>query len=176
MDYYRTIYSIFIEDNNNNVWKLSAIPPSISRKKRQLRFNPRWGPNHRTDDGTQRIILLEIPFTCKMAAVVCSWHAPPPTLSPPFPSFSLPPSLPLAEAALPFPRRERWRGALRRDACVKRPNSLPPPHAHYTGPCFSRRNGSPWSSVERRLARDGTPFQPLAHTYLPGLWKINARG
>lgn len=50
----------------------------------------------------RRIILLEIPFTCKMAAVVCSWHAPPPTLSPPFPSFPLPPFLLSPKRPCPF--------------------------------------------------------------------------
>lgn len=100
----------------------------------------------RSDRRGARIILLEIPFTCKMAAVVCSWHAPPPTLSPPFPSSPSPSSTlsrrpPLAKAALPFPRRW-WRSVATPVSSVKRPNSLPPPHAHYTGPCFSRRNES----------------------------------
>lgn len=154
MDYYRTIYSIFIEDNNNNVWKLSAIPPSISRKKRQLRFNPRWGPNHRTDDGTQRIILLEIPFTCKMAAVVCSWHAPPPTLSPPFPSFPLPPFLLSPKRPCPF---QDENGDAARSVATP-VLSVPTVYHHHTpitpGRAFrdeTGRRGRPWNEGWREM-------------------------
>lgn len=100
----------------------------------------------------------------------------PDSLSPPFSSLSLsilhrPPPLaallpPLAKAALPFRRRERRRGALRRDACVCR-LSVPTVYHHHmpiaTGPCFSRRNES-WS-WKRTLARDGRPsmLPPLFH-------------
>ena len=164
-------------------------------------------------------IPLEIPFTCKMAAVVCSRHAPPLTLSPvsslilclsASASFSLSLSLThththtlsLSESLfgrsvvplLPFDGlalSKRRRDETRRDetrfvatpVSVKRPNSLRR-HAHYTGSCFSRNESgrkyvARWKYppvLSSTSATTASTTTTIRQTYLPGLWKINARG